>query len=377
MASKTEVFSKINQILKRIENYTNIVGLENITVSQIELLYNRAIRQLDNLLDEVGNLYTAYKLEDVYRFSYNRTARNLRQQGLQIERLPRSIDTQSARVRRDFNRNMQEMINMARFNLQERQRMTTAFVESLNRGIDRRNTLYNRYGRNEVPKEALNKLAGDIAKRFNPVTGVQRFRNEYYNLDNDQFKRAYRSRWSNISESMTSILERGFRTGEQYSDIIQSMTKKIDQVFPAKSFPIPVRIAGTDQVQYRYLETRYYAELKMKYYDVSMDSLGTVNANLDAGNDTVEYVLTGDNHSEICEFMRDNGPYYSLSGESEKYEQLDVFPPAHYNCKSMLIAAPRNIRESIDPNNEEKQDSQNAIFDSPQDKRANYEGLLK
>jgi hypothetical protein len=365
------VMTKYSTILNKPANFTSI--------AKINAAYREAQKQLLKVLALSDKYFDSLKLDDIYKKVYNKWAKVL---GIKASPLPSGAGA----AKKDFRRAMKEMTKMAQFNLEERMRMAKSFVKSQTNGLAAA-------AKAKGNKAEIKKIAQKYADRFRPTTGVANFRNEYYGIaagtNRKEFIKTWSKSWDKLSRKMTRIMRKGIEGGAHKREIVEEMLGAMEERFPtvtknvagklvkSSTFPIPVKSAdGT--VHIRRIGQKYYAEMKAGYYSQSMDTQATIDIMNEAGTDLVEYNVHGpQEHTEICLELSDGGAgkIYSLSGKSENYPLLEIYPPAHYNCHSTIDPLPIDQQESVDQTKKEKKDTEKRVESTPQEKAEVFDEL--
>lgn len=88
-----------------------------------------------------------------------------------------------------------------------------------------------------------------------------------------------------------------------------------------------------------------YAAMVARTTQREAATLGVVDRMAQVGLDLV----TVSKHKGSCDVCKDHeGKTYSLTGRTEGYELITVFPPFHPNCRHVLAAAKENLAAALD-----------------------------
>ena len=134
---------------------------------------------------------------------------------------------------------------------------------------------------------------------------------------------------------MTDALKQQIRanivTGEIEGSSVRTIAKDITQTFQKEGFRAMVNRAGT---QY---SLEGYSEMLARTHLIKSGGEGVINRVKEVGNDLVEWSADGEGVCEICDAL--DGKVFSISGDSENYDELPDYP-AHPNCRCALLPRP-------------------------------------
>lgn len=328
-----------------------------------------AKKELAKLL-ALGNVIgKSLGLDQVYKQTYKDLSKILSLDNVSQSQMQKKANVRTASVQKEADKMILNMVKMAEFNLKERAKMQSAVVETYSEAEKRRKIIQNQKG--DVNQTEIDRIAKDIRDRFAPQSGVRKFRNQYYGLDGKPARKEWENNWFEVSEQISGRMAAGFKGGETLQQTQKRVLEVLDKAYPSGSFPIAVEDRETGEIGIRELGIKYYAEMKIRYWDSTAQTATTTEVMLDAGFDLVRYALHGSqDHSPICLEMSAGGVdgIYSLSGKSPNYPQLTVFPPAHYNCQSTIDPLPSEQQERIQVDQAEQEAIQEQAVEPPQAK---------
>lgn len=90
-----------------------------------------------------------------------------------------------------------------------------------------------------------------------------------------------------------------------------------------------------------------YSDMLTRTHIVRANTEATINRSLEYGNDIVQVsehsTASGPTMDALC--LNQEGQIYSLTGQSEKYPQIEILTPFHPNCGHVLMPRP-DLQES-------------------------------
>lgn len=365
----------INLTMRTINELVNDSGAL-ISLDTISSAYKQARNKLSNVLKASRGIFEGNDLKRVYDSAYQRGREILDIGRVASGSLDAGMKLGYESVKNRFEESISEMVKMANFNLVEREKMHKEFFNTLTAAQKRRNDILKKSG--SIDEKKINQITQRMSNQFNPVSGVKKYRSEYFKFDSKETLKVWQNKWSEISEGMTSIMGKGFRSGETFQ---QTQKKVLDFLqkstnLPSDKFPYAVRNSTTGKIETRHLGMKYYTEMKVRYFDKTMETKGTVDVMMNAGFDLAKYTLHGGHtHTDICISMTYNGfdGVYSLSGQSKIYPILPFYPPAHYNCYSTIDPLPASQQERIEATKQDKEETTKKALESPQNKSSVFD----
>lgn len=134
-----------------------------------------------------------------------------------------------------------------------------------------------------------------------------------------------------INDAMRQQLRARIAEGRLSGEAIYDVKKTIVQTFKDRGFTVLVDRGG------RQWELSRYAEMIARTHIIRANNEGSINRMGDYGIDIVQISEHGAT-DKICQ--KYEGKIYSLSGNSENYPKIEVFPPFHPNCAHTVLPRP-------------------------------------
>jgi len=317
-----------------------------LTKSEQTKLLNEC-RVLQNQLVDVSiNYYNSFDYIAEFQKLYNKSAAAFRRGGFDVSNWTGKTYPEINQIKEDFASTMTRHRYLNSYTTEQKIQR----IDSILRIDSEARNIRSEYedSKGVIPKESIPIYRGEV----NRILELNRprytlLKQESAGLSQSQ-KIQVRRRFTNGDEAVDNILRRGYTQGWTRSRVMREVNKVTTKVFPDEKVLIPLKNGGT-----RAMNFVDYNEQWARYGTTRSGGLGTLTCMRQNDFDIVEWVLVGDNHSDICLQLADT-KYFSVSGNSIVYPALPTIPPAHVNCKSQVLPAPSSMQEEEEISKQEE-----------------------